>query len=277
MMNESAAAIALRIAQDGAFQEAIASLAELRREIGHDAFLRAVAKAINARWPDSSGDATELFESASLAAEDSGTAMYNLGAGLWALDEIPAALAAFQLGADEGSRDSTLALGTAALWVGDESRGLDALSSLLGSTDQIGALAAAALGRYEVQTDRVTPETVALLERGVEVDQDFVPELADAYLKLGRLDAAITLLSEQSVSGNPVAPIVLGNLYEERVGNDELAEKAFRRGIELHDAYSAYNLAALLDRLGRPSESRKYLKLAARMGDERAMERLSKS
>jgi len=264
----------LELARSGSFDEAISGLARLRKELGSARFVTSISRAIAALWPASPEGPVALFEAAALASDDPAAAVYNLGTGLWAVDETRAALAAFEVGSDRGSKESKLALGISALWVGSDARGLESLNSLVGSNDQVGALAAAALGRYQVQTDQVTPTTVELLARGVTVDDDYVPELAEAYLKLDRQDDAINLLTEQSAAGNPVAPIVLGNIYEDLVGDDELAEKAFRRGVELNDAYSAYNLAALLDKGGRVSESRRALKLAARMGDERAVRRL---
>ena len=271
----SIAADAIRLAGAGEFGEAIVELTKLREDVGHAKFMRAVKNAFTAQWPDGSENAADLFEGAALAGGDFGTALYNLGAGLWAVGDLAGALSAFQTGADEGSRDAQLALGISALWIGDGPRGLGSLNMLLDEDDEIGALAAAAIGRHHVQVNRVTAETARFLERGIKNDGDYVPDLADAYLKLDRLEEAKNLLVEQSAMGNPVAPIALGNLYESRLGDDGLAEQAFRRGIELEDAHSAYNLAALLDRLGQAAESQRFLELAASMGDDRATQRLA--
>jgi hypothetical protein len=106
------------------------------------------------------------------------------------------------------------------------------------------------------------------------VSEDFALPLAAAESARGEFQRAREILEEQSRKGNPLAPIKLGLLLERSIDDQVGAEAAYLRGIELGDAYSAYNLATLLADQGRDREARHWFEHAAAHGDEWAAERL---
>lgn len=107
-------------------------------------------------------------------------------------------------------------------------------------------------------------------------DTNPVASVEVAHLLIGRgdHDAARARLERDIAAGSRSAPIVLGNLLSDVLGDNHGAEAAYRLGIERGDAFSAYNLAALLDGQGRALESAEWLRYAAEHGDTRAAERL---
>ena len=67
---------------------------------------------------------------------------------------------------------------------------------------------------------------------------------------------------------------MLGNIYLD-LGDEPSAERAYRIGFRRGDAHSAYNLAAHLADRGEFSAGRKWLRAAAKGGDQWAVDRLA--
>lgn len=81
---------------------------------------------------------------------------------------------------------------------------------------------------------------------------------------------AISVAAAGCEAGNMDCCILLSNLHVER-DEVELAEAAYRRSISLGDYNSYYNLALMLDEVGRTEEATELMLLGAQEGDEWAV------
>jgi Flp pilus assembly protein TadD len=147
------------------------------------------------------------------------------------------------------------------------------LRALVDSDSTLRDLAAGYLGRAFVQLGSVE-ESIPYFERAQAAEPEFVVDLADALIDLGRTHDAERVLVEASALGNVCAPLSLGNLREKEGRFDE-AEHAFRRGIELGDLNSEFNLAHVLWTTGRTEEATSWLQSAAQQGDHLASRKLT--
>lgn len=216
---------------------------------------------------------TALFH-AMFESDDFAEATYNAGVFLWEVDEWGSAMERFASATDLDSVDARLALGLAQLWCKRPTASISTLQPLVLRPDEIGARASGAVGRAKVQLGQGGEELVQLFSHARKFDRDYADELAKALVEVGRVTDAVVMLREEVQNKNPVAPLALGNICADVIGDIESAEAAYRAGIQLGDAFSAYNLAALLAAQGRNREATVQLRWAARHGDERASNRL---
>lgn len=202
--------------------------------------------------------------------------MFNLAVALWDLPgQQQAALSLLREAIERGSVDAPPALAEYLLWVGERAEAEEVLKRLITERLPGWERAAGLLGREYVEADgRHDQEAVELLRNGLTVSDDFAMPLAVAESGRGEFRAARMVLEEQAEKGNPLAPIKLGLLLERSFGDQAGAEAAYRRGIDLGDAYSAYNLATLLHDQGRHEEAHRWLEYASAHGDSWASERL---
>jgi tetratricopeptide (TPR) repeat protein len=136
--------------------------------------------------------------------------------------------------------------------------------------------AAFRLGEHALEIDdRTDAEVVALLEAGVAEADEAVVLLARLHQRRGDVEAARRVL-EEALPTNNLVPMVLGNLLSDVFEEYSAAERAYQAGFERGDAYSAYNLALMLEvELDRPEEAAEWLRKAARGGDAAARGRLT--
>lgn len=93
-------------------------------------------------------------------------------------------------------------------------------------------------------------------------------------VKTGRAEEAVTILSSPAYASDSAAQLPLGNAYAQ-LGRHAEAEAAYRRGMTLGDAHSAYNLALdLLETGDRAPEAIDLIEWAAERGDEKAIAHL---
>jgi tetratricopeptide (TPR) repeat protein len=202
--------------------------------------------------------------------------MFNLAVAVWDLPgQEQAAIGLLRQALERGSLDAPPALAEYLLWVGERAEAVDLLKKLVADRPPGWERAAGLLGREYIEVDgRHDQETVDLLRIGLTVSDDFAMPLVAAESERGKFQNARRVLEEQSEKGNPLAPIKLGLLLERSFGDNAGAEAAYLRGIDLGDAYSAYNLGTLLRDQGRTEEARHWLEYAAARGDSWAVERL---
>ena len=115
-----------------------------------------------------------------------------------------------------------------------------------------------------------------LLRRGSAVYSDAAADLGNLLWESGRKDEAEEVLREAVSNGHETAAIVLGNFLQDEKRDFRGAAEAYRAGIRMGDAYSAYNLGLLLsETLGDPKAGRRWIAYAAAHGDEKAKEHSS--
>ena len=239
-------------------------LEELSRELGALALIR---------WPEADRDSIASWKSIPYS-DDAEQALYNLSVALWGVDEILLALHGMRLALDRGDQSVLAMLGEAELYAGDYKSAQRHLTAALEQTNEFDPRLSGLLGRTLFRDAKQFDERVrALLELGVSADDAFAVDLAELLAMRGEWDRALLILRAQSEGGNDQAPIVLGNLLADTADGLQEAETAYRRGIELGDAHSAFNLAHLLVRLGRTDEASEWYDYAASHGDEWAISR----
>ena len=242
--------------------------------VGREALRDSVAKMAARRWPEIS-DAHSAWRDV-FNSREINHVLYNLGVALWLVDESSGAIRAFSVAARLGDREAQLALGEAQLFLGAFVEAEFNLVPLARLRSPTGKKAAGILGDHYFRHDgRVDREVARLLVRAGRVEDKFPVTLGEVLMKTGATRRAVHLLARESKRGNTEAPIVLGNIYEDLLHRPDLAERYFLRGVDLGDAFSAYNLAGLLHGQGRGTESTRWLRHAAALGDERATKRLS--
>jgi tetratricopeptide (TPR) repeat protein len=136
--------------------------------------------------------------------------------------------------------------------------------------------AAYRLGEHALEIDdRTDAEVVALLEAGVAEADEAVVLLSRLHQRRGDVEGARRVL-EQAFATNEYVPLVLGNLLSDVFEEYPGAQRAYEEGFARGDAYSAYNLAMMLEHdCDRPEEAAEWLRKAALGGDAAARARLS--
>jgi len=121
-------------------------------------------------------------------------------------------------------------------------------------------------------------EAEGLLQSALSIgtrDEDALVDLARVYRRTGRPALARDVLERAVADGSMVAMLPLANLLLDDFGDHEAAEALYRRAAALGDSHSAYNLALLLDQLGRYVEARHWYarsersRLPDQSGDDR--------
>ena len=209
--------------------------------------------------------------------EDLANALFNLGSALWETDgHEESGLQILRKAAAEGSDEAAVALAEALLWLGENPEAEAVLRRAVDARGREWKRAAGLLGAVLSKQNVNDPgEAIGLMmDAGGEAGERVDVELAHALIKAGRHGEARDRLRILTNGGSSLAPIVLGNLLETHFDDPHGAEQAYRLGIERDDAYSAYNLALLVSRLGRRAEARHLLEFAADHGDSSAAEAL---
>ncbi|MDF2442330.1 MAG: hypothetical protein JWR01_533 [Subtercola sp.] len=99
-------------------------------------------------------------------------------------------------------------------------------------------------------------------------------DLGHLLIATGRADEGQLTLLEGVATGNVMCMLPLANRLAEQ-GDRDGAEQLYRRGFELGDAHSAWNLSLLFEREGRDEDSESWLWKAAQAGDESAVRALA--
>ena len=138
--------------------------------------------------------------------------------------------------------------------------------------------AAFRLGEHALEIDdRTDAEVVDLLEAGAAEADEAVVLLSRLHQRRGDVESARRVL-EEAFPTNDFVPLVLGTLLSDVFEEYSAAERAYQAGFERGDAYSAFNLAMMLEvevELDRPDEAADWLRKAARGGDAAARARLT--
>jgi tetratricopeptide (TPR) repeat protein len=136
--------------------------------------------------------------------------------------------------------------------------------------------AAYRLGEHAFEIDdRTDAEVVALLEAGVAEADEAVVLLSRLHERRGDVEGARHVL-EDAFATNEYVPLALGNLLSDVFEEYPAAQAAYEEGFRRGDAYSAYNLAIMLENdLGRLEEATEWFRKAAVGGDAAARARLS--
>jgi tetratricopeptide (TPR) repeat protein len=136
--------------------------------------------------------------------------------------------------------------------------------------------AAYRLGEHAVEVeDRYDDDVVALLEVGTVAAEESVVVLSQLYWRRGEIDRARRVL-EEALPENDLVSLPLGNLLRDEFGDIEGARAAYEDGYARGDAYSAFNLALLLEAdLDLPDEATDWMRTAARGGDAAARAKLT--
>lgn len=264
----------VELARQGLFDQSVSILRMLRADATAGRSARALTAYVTEIWPQALPDRVEYWADL-LQSESDDDSIHNLAVALWGVDELGLAENAMRLGLDRGDEQLRVLLGEAQMYLGKTIEAERNLRASLESESESGSRAAALLGRYYFREQgRTDADTEDLLSRGSVEGGEFVVDLAELLLRNGQSDKAIDLLRTECLAGNPLAPIVLGNYYSDVLGDFDKARDAYMRGIELGDAFSAHNLAALLDANGMTAESSSWLKYASDHGDVRARTRL---
>lgn len=238
-------------------------------------FPNALVRAARGRWGALGREVVRNWRSVA-DSHDFEQILFNLAVALWSVDELGSAREAMILTVDRGDESARLMLAEAELFLGNAVAGEAHLVKIVARQEDDWKRASGILGGfYFRERDRIDAEVVQLLSNAGDSDPRFPVDLAEVMVALGNIDTAVAILRGESATGNDQAPLLLGNILSDVLGDSAGAERAYLRGIKLGDAFSAYNLAATLDGEGRRSESRKWLKYAASHGDERAKARLA--
>jgi len=244
---------------------------------GSKSFDHAFSAAVANRWPEAEPDALAWWTTIAHS-ENSTVGLFNLGGGLCAVGELELGAAALELAAAEGDIDALFMLGECELWMGRTEHGREHLRQVVALGGDHMRSAAGVLGFSLFDTDgRTDEEVIDLMTLAGAEELEFPVNLATLFEQVGRRPEALAILEREMSNGNDRAPIVLGNILSEDPNGHAEAEAAYRVGIELGDAYSAFNLSMLLDDQGRNEDSRRWLQYAADHGDEKAQSRLAES
>lgn len=203
--------------------------------------------------------------------------LFNLAVALWNISgRERASIELLRLAILQGSDDAPLAAAEQLLYLGERFESETILRGMIEQRSHGWERAAGLLGREMAETDgRRDEETLGLLQIGSSTSGDFAVVLANVESARGNFARAREILEEQVARRNPMAPIKLGLLFERNLNDTDAAEAAYRQGVELGDAYSAYNLATLLLTRDRRAEALNWLEYAANCGDNFAIERLA--
>ena len=92
-------------------------------------------------------------------------------------------------------------------------------------------------------------------------------DLGDLLCTTGRIDEALAVLREGMRLGEVESMLPLGNLYADHLGDNDLAEQMYRRGIEAGDIHCHHNLAVLLELRGDLEAAETHYRLGADAAD----------
>ena len=225
-------------------------------------------------WPDADSEAGGKWRVV-LESGDPETTLFNLAVALWGVDELGIAIEAMRVALSRGDRSIEGMLGEAELFMGKIELAQGHLESAIARSSASDPHVAGLLGRIFFRHGaRVDDATFALLEFAGASDDGFALDLAELNMARGDVASAIRILREQSAKGFAEVPILLGNFLIDHQHDFDGAQAAYLRGIELGDAHSAYNLAAILENAGHQAEANEWLEYAAANGDRWARERL---
>jgi tetratricopeptide (TPR) repeat protein len=229
--------------------------------------LRAAAKE---KWPYLQPDGLEVWGDVADGVDLDET-LYLIGAAAWEIDEHEAALSSFEVGMNRGDPDCTYAFGEGQLWMNNIGLAEPALERLVGGEGELAWMASGLLGRYYFEELSKTDDRVCVwLRDAARFDGAYRVMLASLLIARNEVKEAVQILETEIRARNDLAPIVLGNFLD-REGKRSEAAAAYRVGIELGDAFSAFNLAVLLREDGKMDEATNWLEYAARHGDEKAI------
>ncbi len=217
-------------------------------------------------------DAVSAFESAVSHGDDA--AWLNLGQVLEELGDLAGALRAYRSGSATGDANATVAW---AFMLREQDDRPQAEQVMAYAVEQKSAYAAAVVATWRWgRTADATLEPA--LRSGAELYPSARASLGELLRKTDRLPEAIDVLRKGLEAGESASAIPLGNIYADELFDPQAAAEAYRRGIELGDAYSHHNLAGLLEHEDRLDEAINHYRMAAAEGDElaaRALQRLS--
>lgn len=240
-----------------------------------EVFRRAVSGEATRRWPEAEAEDVEGWADL-VDPDDRESSLYNLAIALWNVGEHEASVRAFRQSLDSGCEEARIYLAESLVYLDRPLEARPELRQIIAAGGAAGERAAGLLGEDLFATDgRTDEEVLNLLARGSSVGREVAVAYARVLREHGRLDEAVHLLRDESAEGNDLAAIVLGNMLWDDLDDATGAEAAYLRGIELGDAFSAYNLSLLLEGQGRAEESQKWLAYAAGHGDELAKARLN--
>ena len=125
--------------------------------------------------------------------------------------------------------------------------------------------------RWHHRADRAAEP---LLRAGMDAYPTARVDLASLLVVLGRRAEGVRLLADGAAAGQVVCMLPLANLLDED-GDVERAIALYERAFADGDGFAAWNLALVLERLGRREESAEWRWRAARAGDEIAIRALT--
>ncbi|QHC54729.1 hypothetical protein [Rathayibacter tanaceti] len=203
---------------------------------------------------------------------------FALGTLLWDAEELGVAVEFFRFSAKGGDLWRQLHLAEALEWTDSWEEALEISEKLriLEFRGRVFAAGLAGIIRFERLGDS-GDQVVALLNEAAPYAGDFAVGLADVRASRGEFSAARELLELELASEQPRVFRKLADLLMEGFSDFYGAEKMYRRGIQLGDWYSAYNLAKLFVDQQRVHEARELLEWAsARGGDDDVLALLSR-
>lgn len=203
-------------------------------------------------------------------------AWLNLGMVLEDLGDLAGALRAYQAGSAADDANATVAL---AFMLREQGQQLEAERVMTRAVEQGSKYGAAVLATWRWGRTRD-----ATLEEELRQGADLYPSarasLGQLLRATGRLQEAIAVLQHGLDADECESAIPLGNIYADDLFDTASAADAYRRGIDLGDAFSHHNLAGLLEHEGNLEEAINHYRMAAAEGDElaaRALRRISDS
>lgn len=200
-----------------------------------------------------------------------GDSLYNLGAYVWAEENELLGIAILRCADESGSDEASAALGEALVWMQQPADAKTPLEKAIEKRTGDWRRAAGFLGSVLLaESDSNIGEVIAFFriasESGSRHDDRFGVDFGKALIRGCFFEEAKNVLESESDVGNSLAPIALGNLLQDHFGDNHGADLAYRRGLELGDGHSAYNLSLLLKMTGSMAESAQMLRRAAKLG-----------
>lgn len=209
------------------------------------------------------GDRVDVRNASSL-----GESLYELGVALWAQSGCEmVAIDIFSAAVEEGSTRAIRTLGESLHWFGFSERALPWLQVAAEDPQNDTAWMMGLLGEALIATSGDQWDAACYLRIGADSHQKFGVPLAKLLVQQSDWDSARRLLEtlvEERVYG---AALLLGNLMQDHFRDFSQAERAYRRGIESADAFSAYNLGVMYWSQGRSADGVEAFALARSMGD----------
>lgn len=219
---------------------------------------------------DSFGDAALAFEQAT--ATGNTDAWLNLGQVLEEMGDLAGAIRAYQAGSAAADSNATITWAFMLREQGERTQAEVVAELAVEQGSKYGA-AVLACWRYCRTLD---PELESDLRAGADLFASARGDLADLLANSERVPEALTVLRRGVELGEKESCLPLGNLYRDVLHNDSAAERAYRDGIALGDAYSHHNLASLLEHQGQLDDAINHYRMAAAGGDALAVKALNR-